>query len=147
VQVVTGDTYAVMRAADLLLVNSGTATLEAALLGTPMVVCYRLSRLTEAMARLLTRVPWISLANITLGRSVVPELYQSAFTPARVAAEALQLLGSPAALAAQRDAFAELGGALGEPGVGARAARHVLSLVDGPRAVPRRAAAHPVRAS
>jgi lipid-A-disaccharide synthase len=128
VQVVRGDTYAVMRAADLLLVNSGTATLEAALLGTPMIVCYRVSRLTEAWARLLVRVPWISLANIVLGRAVVPELYQGALSPARVAAEALGLLDSPGALGAQRAAFRELGGALGAPGVGLRAARHILAL-------------------
>jgi lipid-A-disaccharide synthase len=147
VQIVTGDTYAVMRAADLLLVNSGTATLEAALLGTPMVVCYRLSRLTEAWARLLVRVPWISLANITLGRAVVPELYQRALTPERLADEALHLLGSPAALAAQRDAFAELGGALGEPGVGVRAARHILALVDRPSEAPPAVATHSVGAS
>jgi lipid-A-disaccharide synthase len=131
VQIVRGDTYSVMRAADLLLVNSGTATLEAALLGTPMVVCYRLSRLSEAWVRLLVRVPWISLANITLGRAVVPEIYQRAFTPERVAAEALALLASPAALQAQRDAFRELAGALGEPGVGLRAAHRIVSLVDG----------------
>jgi len=131
VQIVRGDTYSVMRAADLLLVNSGTATLEAALLGTPMVVCYRLSRLTEAWVRLLVRVPWISLANITLGRAVVPEIYQRAFTPERVAAEALALLASPAALQAQRDAFRELAGALGEPGVGLRAAHRIVSLVEG----------------
>jgi len=128
-------------------VNSGTATLEAALLGTPMVVCYRLSRLTEAWARLLVRVPWISLANITLGRAVVPELYQRALTPGRLAGEALHLLGSPAALAAQRDAFAELGGALGEPGVGLRAARHILTLVDQSREAPRAVATHSVGAS
>jgi lipid-A-disaccharide synthase len=131
VEIVRGDTYAVMRAADLLLVNSGTATLEAALLGTPMVVCYRLSRLTEAWVRLLVRVPWISLANITLGRAVVPEVYQRAFTPDRVAAEALALLESPEALAAQREAFRELGGVLGDPGVGLRAARHVVALLGG----------------
>jgi lipid-A-disaccharide synthase len=131
VQIVRGDTYSVMRAADLLLVNSGTATLEAALLGTPMVVCYRLSRLSEAWVRLLVRVPWISLANITLGRAVVPEVYQRAFTPERVAAEALALLASPAALQAQRDAFRELSGVLGEPGVGLRAAQRIVSLVDG----------------
>jgi lipid-A-disaccharide synthase len=129
VQVVRGDTYAVMRAADVLLVNSGTATLEAALLGTPMVVCYRLSRLTEAWVRLLVRVPWISLANIVLGRAVVPEIYQAALTPERVADEALTLLGSAAAQEDQRAAFRELRGALGAPGVGARAARHVLDLV------------------
>src|SRR5918996_1449297 len=128
IDAVHGDTYAVMRAADLLLVASGTATLEAALLGTPMIVCYRLSRLTEAWARLLVRVPWIGLANIILGRAVVPELYQSAFTPERVAAEALALLGSPAALEAQRRGFAELRDMLGEPGVGLRAARHVLGI-------------------
>jgi lipid-A-disaccharide synthase len=133
VRVVRGDTYAVMRAADLLLVNSGTATLEAALLGTPMIVCYRLSRLTEAWARLLVRVPWISLANITLGRSVVPELYQRAFTAERVAAEALRLLAGPAELDAQREAFGELGGVLGAPGVGLRAAQCVVSLIDGNR--------------
>jgi len=147
VQVVTGDTYAVMRAADLLLVNSGTATLEAALLGTPMIVCYRLSRLTEAWARLLVRVPWISLANITLGRAVVPELYQRAFTAERVAGEALRLLDSPGALADQRAAFRELGGALGEPGVGQRAARHVLAIVAGSEAAAPRLAAHPLGAS
>jgi len=146
IQVVTGDTYAVMRAADLLLVNSGTATLEAALLGTPMIVCYRLSRLTEAWARMLVRVPWISLANITLGRAVVPELYQRAFTAERVAAEALRLLDSPGALADQRAAFRELGGALGEPGVGLRAARHVLAVVDGPEAA-RGLTAYPLGAS
>src|SRR5947209_15073741 len=79
-RVVTGRTYAVMRAADLLLVTSGTATLEAALLGTPMVVCYRLSRLSELLFKPLVRVPWISLANIALGRAVVLELYQRALS-------------------------------------------------------------------
>jgi lipid-A-disaccharide synthase len=126
--IVASSAYTVMRAADLLLVTSGTATLEAALLGTPMVVCYQLSRLTELLFRPLVRVPWISLANITLGRAVVPELYQRELTAESLAREALALLESPAALAAQRDAFGELAGQLGAPGVGARAARQVLQL-------------------
>jgi lipid-A-disaccharide synthase len=146
VQVVTGQTYAVMRAADLLLVTSGTATLEAALLGTPMVVCYRFSRASEAMVRLLVRVPWISLVNITLGRAVVPELYQRAFTAERLAAEALRLLDAPEACAAQRAAFAELEAMLGEAGVGERVARRVLSLLEAPGA-PRTFAGHGVSAS
>ena len=132
--VVRGQTYAAMRAADLLLVTSGTATLEAALLGTPMVVCYRFSRVSEVWVRALVRVPWISLPNIVLGRAVVPELYQRAFTPERVADTALSLLAEPAAQAAQRQAFAELAGMLGEPGVGLRAARHIVGLL-GPRPV------------
>ena len=122
-------TYAVMRASDLLLVASGTATLEAALLGTPMVVCYRLSAVSERIASVLARVPWISLANIVLGRRVVPELYRRRdATAERLAAEALRLLDSPAALEAQRQAFAELQAELGAPGVGARAARLVLDV-------------------
>ena len=139
IQIVHGDTYAVMRAADLLLVTSGTATLEAALLGTPMVVCYRFSKLTEAWVRLLVRVPWISLPSIALGRAVVPELYQRTFTVERVTETALALLASPAAMNTQRAAFRELAAALGEPGVGARAARAVLSLID-ETAAPRRLA-------
>lgn len=126
VAVVAHRTHTVMRAADLLLVSSGTATLEAALLGTPMIVAYRLSRPSETMVRLLVRVPWISLANLTLGRCVVPELYQDAVTGERLARETLRLLGDATALEAQREAFRELGGRLGAPGVGARAARLVL---------------------
>jgi lipid-A-disaccharide synthase len=119
--------HAVMSAADLLLVASGTATLEAALLGTPMVVCYRVSRLTELMVRTLMRVPWISLPNLTLGRAVVPELYQEAVTGERLARETVRLLDTPGALDTQRAAFRELQGQLGAPGVGARAARRVLA--------------------
>jgi lipid-A-disaccharide synthase len=127
IEVVRGRTHEVMRAADLLLVTSGTATLEGALLGTPMVVGYRVSRLTEWMVRRLVRIPWISLANIILGRAVVPELIGAAATGEGFAREALRLLGDPGALAAQRTAFRELAGTLGEPGVGERAARLVLA--------------------
>jgi len=118
--------YGVMRAADLLLVTSGTATLEAALLGTPMVVAYRMSRLSEAIFGPLVRVPWISLVNIVLGRSVVPELYREAASAEGLAGTALALLGSPPALEAQRGAFRELALTLGEAGVGQRAARLIL---------------------
>ena len=116
-----------MRAADLLLATSGTVTLEAALLGTPMVVGYRLSRVSELFIRLLIRVPWVSLANLTLGRAVVPELYQRAMTGAGLAGAALPLLKDAGARETQRIAFGELAGQLGEPGVGTRAAQLVLA--------------------
>ena len=127
VDIVEGHTHAVIRAADVALVTSGTVTLEAALLGTPMVVCYRLSFLSELMVRTLIRVPWVSLANLTLGRAVVPELYRRTTTSARLAREALRLLTDAGASERQRAAFGELAGQLGEPGVGARAARLVLA--------------------
>ncbi len=133
VAVVRGQTYAVMRAADLLLVTSGTATLEAALLGTPMIVCYRLTALSELIARMLVRVPWMSLPNLVAGRAVVPELYRQATTPQGLAETALALLTNEERLAAQRAAFAELGEQLGSGGVAARAAALVLATAAGVR--------------
>jgi lipid-A-disaccharide synthase len=127
VDIVEGQTHAVIRASDLALVTSGTVTLEAALLGTPMVVCYRLSFLTEFFVRLLIRVPWVSLANLTLGRAVVPELYRRTTTSRALASEAVRLLTDAGARETQRAAFTELTGQLGEPGVGTRAARLVLA--------------------
>src|SRR5207247_10862046 len=87
-RVVTGRSYAVMRAADLLLVTSGTATLEAALLGTPMVVCYRLSRLSELPFKPLVRAPRTRPPNIALGRAVGPALYQRGLTGQALGREA-----------------------------------------------------------
>jgi lipid-A-disaccharide synthase len=135
VELVSGGGHAVMRAADLLLVTSGTATFEAALLGTPMVVCYRMSWASERISARLLRIPWVALANIVAGRPVVPELIRRRdATPQRLAREALALLDTPGALAAQRDAFQEVAAGAGTPGVAMRAARHVLSVAGVPAA-------------
>jgi lipid-A-disaccharide synthase len=132
VQVVPGQAYRVMAAADLLLVASGTATLEAACYGTPMVVLYRLSSLSHAIARLLVRgVSHISLPNIIAGREIVPELIQGRATPDGLASAALGLLGDEAARTAQRLALLEVRTRLGEKGAGLRAARAVLRERDG----------------
>jgi lipid-A-disaccharide synthase len=129
VEVVEGLTHEVMAASDAVLIASGTATLEAALLGAPMVVCYRVSRLTEVVARLLNRSPWISLPNIVVGRGAVPEILQDKVTGARLSFEAERLLVEPVAATAQRAAFKEVRSRLGQPGVGERAARAVLKVV------------------
>jgi lipid-A-disaccharide synthase len=126
ITVVPEGTHDVMRAADVVLATSGTVTLEAAILGVPMVVCYRVSRLSAMMIRSLIRVPWMSLANIVLGRAAVPELFQEDATAEQVTAEALRLLDDADAREAQRAAFRELTGRLGAPGVGARAAGLIL---------------------
>jgi len=129
VELVEGLTHEVMAASDALLIASGTATLEAALLGTPMVVCYRVSRLSEVVARLLARSAWISLPNIVAGRGAVPEILQDKVTGARLASEAERLLVNSVAATAQRAAFKEVRLRLGQPGVGERAARAVLKIV------------------
>ena len=129
VEVIEDQTHEVMAAADVLLVASGTATLEAALLGTPMVVCYRVSRLTEVVGRLLKQIPWISLPNIVARRTAVPEILQADVTGARLAAEAERLLQDrEGAATTQRAAFKDLRERLGEPGVGERAARAILKV-------------------
>jgi lipid-A-disaccharide synthase len=126
VDLVEGQTYEVMAAADVHIIASGTATLEAALLGVPMVICYRVSRITEGFVRMLVRVPWAGLPNIVAGRAIVPEILQDEVSPERLSAEASKLLKDPLANTAQRAAFKDLRASLGEPGVARRAAAAVL---------------------
>ncbi len=125
-----GQTYQVMRAADLLITASGTATLEAGLLGTPMIIVYQVSRLTWWAGKLLVDVPSIGMVNLVAGRRVVPELIQHDFTPERVARIALELLHSPEALGAIRRELNEVRGRLGEEGASLRAAREVLKTLQ-----------------
>ena len=115
-------TYDVLAAADCAIVASGTATIEAALLGTPMVVIYRVAPLTAFVLRRLVRTPFISMANLVAGRRIVPELVQDAFTPAAVAAEVSRLLDSPAARAEMKAALADVRIRLGSGGAIERAA-------------------------
>jgi lipid-A-disaccharide synthase len=127
-----GEAYRVMAAADLLLVASGTATLEAACYGTPMVVLYKLSAVSHRIARILVRgVSHISLPNIVAGREVVPEFIQARATSDAVAGAALRVLEDDVARAAQRAALLEVRVRLGEAGAGLRAARAVLRELDG----------------
>ena len=84
-QVVEDATYDALGAADLSIVSSGTATIEAALMDAPMVVVYRLAPLTAAIARVLVRTPIFAMVNLIAGNRVVPELVQKDFNPARLA--------------------------------------------------------------
>jgi lipid-A-disaccharide synthase len=120
------DTYNVVHAADAALVASGTATLETALLGCPMVIMYRVSPVTYALARLLVRVAHIGMPNIILGRGVFPELIQNDVTCDKLVAAVADVAARRAELAA---ALGELRGKLGEPGAAARAARLALELM------------------
>jgi lipid-A-disaccharide synthase len=105
--IVAGDTYDLVHASELVLVASGTATLETALLERPMVIVYRVSALTFALARRLVSVPFIGMPNLIAGKAVVPELMQEAATGERIAAAATAFLDDPGRRAATT---AELGG-------------------------------------
>jgi lipid-A-disaccharide synthase len=90
------DTREVLRACDLALIVSGTATLEAAIAGTPMVILYRVSFLTYVLGKFLAKVSYIGLVNLVAGRQIVPELIQGDATDARLAEEGLRLLDDDA---------------------------------------------------
>jgi lipid-A-disaccharide synthase len=116
----------VIAAADVLLVASGTATLQAALIGTPMVIVYKTSWFTYWLARRLIRIDWIGLANIVAQRQIVPELIQQDATPARMAEEAARVLHDEAVAREVRAALAGVRQSLGQPGASRRAAEAVL---------------------
>lgn len=92
IQVIDGESWDSIAHSDLALAASGTVTVEAALLGTPMVTFYKVTAASWLMGRMLVRVPFYSMVNLIAGRAIVPELMQSEMTGARLAAEAQRLL-------------------------------------------------------
>jgi lipid-A-disaccharide synthase len=127
--VVVGETYNLIHAADVVLVASGTATLETALLERPMVIVYRLSRVSYALARLLVGVPFIGMPNIVAGREIVPELIQGAATGRRIASVARRILDDPVTRERTVRALADVRGGLGAGGAAARAARIAVGML------------------
>jgi lipid-A-disaccharide synthase len=126
---ITGHTHALLGVASGGIVASGTATIEAALMDLPMVVVYRLSRLTYTLGRPLVQVPHFAMANLIAGREVVKELIQGDFRPAAVSAEVLALLENPSRREAVRKGLAEIRARLGPPGASARAATVVARIL------------------
>jgi lipid-A-disaccharide synthase len=116
--------------ADVTLASSGTATLESAVLGTPVVVMYRLSRATHFIGRHLVRLPHWSLVNIIAGKEVVPELIQNDVNGERIASEVRRMM-EPETNARLARELAEIRGKLGTPGASRRAAEEIHKMVAG----------------
>lgn len=127
--IVEEDRFAAIADSHLALCASGTATLEVGLLGTPMIMVYRLASWTYALAKLLVRLPNVSLVNLVSERRIVPELIQREANPERIAAEAERLLTDAAAREEMRAGLAGLRGRLGEGGASARAAAAVAEML------------------
>ena len=128
VRVVEGQTDAVLAAADVALTASGTATVQATLHDTPMVVVYRLSPITYRLAKRLVRVGAIGMVNLIAGEVIVPELIQDAFTPACVAREAIAMLTDPGRATQIRRSLARVRERLGGTGASRRAAQAILRV-------------------
>jgi lipid-A-disaccharide synthase len=121
--------FAVLRAADAAMCKSGTTTLEAAVAGCPMVVAYRTSAITYALARRLVKIPHIGLVNVVAGRQVAPEFVQDALRPSAVA-DALEPLLQPGNPLREemRRGLAEVRAKLGTPGAADRVAAMASQL-------------------
>jgi lipid-A-disaccharide synthase len=127
---VRGRTYDVMAYSDAALVASGTATLETALSGTPMIILYRMSPVSFLIGRRLVRTESIGLANIVAGRKVAPELLQNDATPEKIRDAALPLFRDPVLRESIRREWALVCGKLGPAGASERAAKEILKILD-----------------
>ncbi len=112
---------------DFLLACSGTATLENALLGVPMVVAYKLFWPTYQIAKMIIKVPYISLVNLLARKPLVKELIQYDATPRALAAETMAMFQNPTQLTHMREELLKLRASLGKPGVAKRAAAEILN--------------------
>jgi lipid-A-disaccharide synthase len=119
--------HRLMRRSRVLLAASGTVTLEAALIGTPTIVAYKLSALSFAFGKMVVQVPYASLANLIMGREVFPEMLQDKARGDLLAERALPWLADDSALAAARADLAGLRAKVGGPGAAGRAAEIILN--------------------
>jgi lipid-A-disaccharide synthase len=131
---IKNDAYNALAAADLAIISSGTATVETALLGVPMIVVYRLSPLTARLAKPLVKTKFFAMVNLIAGRAVVPELIQDDFTAQRVSAEAESLLSQSAEgqarIAEMKRGLQEVRTLLGPSGAVDRAAGEIARLLQ-----------------
>ena len=129
VRVIAGHTYEAISCADLAIVASGTATLETALLGVPMIIIYKISPLSYFVGKLFIRIKNIGLVNIIAGKTVVPELIQGKANAQSIASEAIDILTSVERKKEMINELAAIRAKLGKPGAAIRAAQLALDML------------------
>lgn len=126
---VEGDLHNIVASSDFAIVASGTATLETAMLGTPLIIVYKTNPLTYVLYKIVTTIPFLGIVNVIAGKWVAPELLQANMTSGKVAGKTIALLSDPAALTAMRADLAAVKSTLGSPGASLRAARAIIPLL------------------
>jgi lipid-A-disaccharide synthase len=127
--VVERSTDAVLACADVAITASGTATVQASVHGTPMVVVYKLSPLTYRLGRRLVLLDTFAMANLIAGERIVPELIQDECTPESVTRETVSVLTDPERAARMREGLARVRARLGGAGASRRAAEAVIAVM------------------
>lgn len=128
-KLVEGGTYDLVGSSDLALVASGTATLETAIIGTPLVITYKVSLGTYIAYKIVSKTRFLGIVNIIAGREIAPEFLQYEATPNNIAAKLLEIIGDKSKLAAIRGELATVKSSLGSAGASMRAAHSILKLL------------------
>lgn len=128
-KIVNGDIYNLVKASDFAIVASGTATLETAILGTPLVLVYKTNLITYLVAMMVLKTPYLGLVNVIAKREIIPELWQYAVTPEKISEKALEILSSPDRYGAMVSYLHNIVSSLGQPGASSRAASAILPLL------------------
>lgn len=131
IRLIRGQTYNALNASSAAMVASGTATLETALIGTPMSIVYRVNNLTYQVLKRMIRVEHIGLANIVAGREVAPEFVQQRANPWLIALEVVKQASNADYAARIREGLAEVAGALGDGGGSEQLASLATEMLDG----------------
>src|SRR5262249_2222768 len=126
IDVESNDRYAAMKSCDLMLVASGTSTLEAAILGVPLFIVYHVSGASWQLGKILVRVPYYGLVNWIAGEKRIPEYIQDRMDPQLLSQDALKFLNDPSEGARMKSELAKIVESLGPPGAILRAANAIV---------------------
>ena len=126
IRLLVGETYSILRHSDAAIINSGTASLEAALIGVPQVVCYGGNEISYQIARMVVKLKYISLANLIMDKGLFKELIQHSCTPALISQELDQLLHNQEYRARMMQDYADVRTVLGGAGASAKVAKAMI---------------------
>lgn len=129
IKVIKGGSHKVMAASDFVITKSGTSTLEAAIIGSPMIIVYKTASLSYIIPRLMANVRFAGLPNLIADREIAIEYLQRDFKPEYVAETSLELLANQLTLEMKRKEIADVKKSLGEPGAAERAAEYIIKRV------------------
>ncbi|MBW2558536.1 MAG: lipid-A-disaccharide synthase [Deltaproteobacteria bacterium] len=129
IRIIEGNVYDVVGLSDIAVVASGTATLETAILGVPMIIVYRVSPLTYLIGRAVVKVDNIGLVNIIAEKTVAPELIQGDANPEKMADEVYDILTGGSRMDEMKRDLLDVSKKLGDPGASKRAARLAYEMI------------------